>query len=197
MLRTSPSPVHLQSSPSPVLVLVTADDKDDFTAKFNSLKQRWNELESNGRLTSMEFKPELYEWFKKYKYDDMCDSMIRSVRVKAGLGECPPPFYTNLSESLNRHLKRKVDRKATSLVTFVDHMQELATQQKMQVEKAIVRKGSWRLAEQFSNLMTYGLLLSALRTKRKESRNFLQLMLLLFHCLCLTEKKTFKFMKKL
>ena len=156
------------------LGLVDADDKDDFTAKFNSLKKRWNELESNGRLTSMdtvEFKPEFYEWFKKYKYDDMCDSMIRSVRVKAGLGECPPPFYTNLSESLNRHLKRKVDRKATSLVTFVDHMQELATQQKMQVEKAIVRKGSWRLAEQFSNLeVPDDIWFTAFSTEDKEKR---------------------------
>ena len=31
-------------------------------------------------------------------------------------------------------------------------MQDLASQQKMQVEKAIIRKGSWRLTEQFSNL---------------------------------------------
>ena len=49
--------------------------------------------------------------------------MIKSVRTKAGLGESPSPFYTNLSESLNRHLKRKVDRKQSSLSTFMDHMQ--------------------------------------------------------------------------
>ena len=85
----------------------------------------------------------------------MCTSMIKSVRTKAGLGESPSPFYTNLSESLNRHLKRKVDRKQSSLSTFVDHMQALATQQRMQVEKAIIRKGSWRLAEQFSSFEVF------------------------------------------
>ena len=42
--------------------------------------------------------------------------MIKSVRVKAGFGENPPPFYTNLSESLNRQLKQKLDRKPSSTV---------------------------------------------------------------------------------
>ena len=90
----------------------------------------------------IETEPEFFGWFKKHKYDEVCDSMIRSVRAKAGLGNHPPPFYTNLSESLNRHLKRKVDHKSTNLITFVDRMQDLASQQKMQVEKAIIRKGS-------------------------------------------------------
>ena len=32
----------------------------------------------------------------------LSQSMIKSIRQKAGLGDSPPPFYTNLSESLNR-----------------------------------------------------------------------------------------------
>jgi uncharacterized lipoprotein YbaY len=95
----------------------------------------------------VEFEPEFFTWFK---CDEMSASMIKSVRVKAGLGDYP--FYTNLSESLNRHLKRKVDRKASNLIVFVDHMQDLATQQVNQVEKSIIRKGSWRLNEKFRNL---------------------------------------------
>jgi hypothetical protein len=73
----------------------------------------------------------------KYKCDEMSASMIKSVRVRAGLGDYL--FYTNLSESLNRHLKREVDRKASNLIVF-DHMQDLANQQVYQVEKSIIRK---------------------------------------------------------
>ena len=94
---------------------------------------------------------EFFDWFKANKAKEMAESMIKSARTNAGLGECPPPFYTNLSESLNRHLKRKVDRKSPRLSVFVEHMRELAAQQKSQID-AIIQKGSWRLADPFKHL---------------------------------------------
>ena len=79
-------------------------------------------------------------------------SKIKSVRQKGGLGESPLPFYINLSESLNRQLKRQVDHKKSGLIDFIDHMREFARLQESQVHKAIIRKGTWRFTEQFVDL---------------------------------------------
>ena len=50
-------------------------------------------------------------------------------------------------------------------------MQDLATQQRMQVEKAIIRKGSWRLAEQFSSFeVPDNIWYSAFSTSDREKR---------------------------
>ena len=136
------------------LGLIDADDNDNFNAKLESLQVRWNQLELSGRLSKAAevISIEFFDWFKANKAKEMAESMIKSARTNAGLGECPPPFYTNLSESLNRHLKRKVDRKSSRLSVFVEQMRELAAHQKSQVENAIIRKGSWRLADPFKHL---------------------------------------------
>ena len=59
------------------LGLVDADEEDDFKAKFNSLEDRWNELESKSRMISAdtkELQPEFFYWFKKCKCEEMCTS---------------------------------------------------------------------------------------------------------------------------
>ena len=136
------------------LGLVDAEDTEDFTVQLESLKDCWNALELSSRPSTSAGLPQhkFHEWFKKNKASDMIKTMIKPVRQKAGLGESPPPFYTNLSESLNRHLKRKVDQKQSGLMAFVEHMRELAHLQQSQAVKAIIRKGSWRFNEHFTNL---------------------------------------------
>ena len=71
-----------------VLGLVDAKDESDFDGKLSTLKHRWNEL------LSSKGQENFYTWFKKYKASEMKTSMIKSVRVMAGSGENPPPFYT-------------------------------------------------------------------------------------------------------
>ena len=80
------------------------EDVADFTAKLNSLEDRWNALELSSRSSTSTNppQPEFHQWFKMNKAEEISQSMIKSIRQKAGLGDSPPPFYTNLSESLNR-----------------------------------------------------------------------------------------------
>ena len=57
------------------------------------------------------------------------------MRVAAQPGNPPEKFYTNASEPKNV-LKLKVDRKPQSLPVFVDHVQELASAQEKNIERA-------------------------------------------------------------
>ena len=56
--------------------------------------------------------PEFYDWFCKYKAEDMSNTMLKSVRIAAGLTSSDGStkrFYTNASESFNQMLKDKVN----------------------------------------------------------------------------------------
>ncbi len=89
---------------------------------------------------------EFHHWFKTNKPKEMRESMIKSVWQKAGLGESPPPFCKYLSESLNRQLKWQVES------VLIERMRDLAHLQDSQLYKAIIRKRSWCLDEQFADL---------------------------------------------
>ena len=73
------------------------------------------------------------------------ETMITPVRQRAGLGTPPDPFYTNLSESINRELKRVVDRRPCDLSLFIEKMYSLVQQQNDRITQAVVRNGEWRL----------------------------------------------------
>ena len=61
-----------------------------------------------------------HAWFVAYQSNVMMKTMITPVRQRAGLGTPPDPFYTNQSESINRELKRVVDRRPCKLSLFIE-----------------------------------------------------------------------------
>ena len=78
--------------------------------------------------------------------------MITPVRQRAGLGTPPDPFYTNPSESINRELKRVVDRRPCDLSLFLQRMFSLVQQQNVHITQAVVQNGEWRLRDGFKFL---------------------------------------------
>ena len=70
-------------------------------------------------------RPEFYDWFCEYKAQDMSNTMLKLVRIAAGLTSSDGStkgLYTNASESLNQMLKDVVKYKASYLHKFIDEV---------------------------------------------------------------------------
>ena len=92
------------------------------------------------------------DWFLKNKTDVIRRSMISSIREEAGLGSPPEPFFTNASECVNSIIKVKVDYKSNELPQFITKLRELSAEQEREVEKAVIRRGKYRLRSQYKKL---------------------------------------------
>ena len=93
-----------------------------------------------------------YGWFVKYKAKSIEDSMIRPVRVLAGLGDPPEPYYTNDIESINRVVKRKTKYKTCEWPDFCKLAHELVKEQDCEVEKAVIGIGEFKFRDTSKHL---------------------------------------------
>ena len=71
--------------------------------------------------------------------------MLKQLRIKAGLGHPPEPFYTNDVESQNRVIKQQMNYKAQELPEFISSMNEVIISQKKEIEKAALTWGNIHL----------------------------------------------------
>lgn len=110
--------------------LLDATSAEDFEARFESCKAIWEEQESPYVPSS---EPRFYEYFRRYKAQQVCHSMRRDLREATGLGSPPAIFTTNASESINATMKRKVDYKESEWPTFNNAVKQLAQQQREEV----------------------------------------------------------------
>jgi len=79
-----------------------------------------------------------YEWFVAV----IATCMLPEVCKKAGLGEHPDPFYTNMCESINKTLKSRTDYKEHELHPFVDKMYAFVESQENVIRKMVIRSVS-------------------------------------------------------
>ena len=77
--------------------LVDAESECDFDKKLAEFKDTWN--------------PQFFEYFLRSKAAVLKESMIKPVRVKAGLGNPPRQYHNNAPECINNVIKAKVHRK--------------------------------------------------------------------------------------
>ena len=75
--------------------------------------------------------------------------MLKSVRIKAGLGDPPQPFYTNEVERLNNVIKHQTKYTSQELPQFINSMREMVVCQRKEVERAVIGIGEYRLSERF------------------------------------------------
>ena len=136
------------------LGLVDAKSEDDFRDKLAALKSKWDTTEDKFRRVEKgaHTLPSFHAWFVTYQSNVMMETMITPVRQRAGLGTPPDPFYTNPSESINRELKRVVDRRPCDLSVFIEKIFSLIQQQNDRITQAVVRNGEWRLRNGFKFL---------------------------------------------
>ena len=78
--------------------------------------------------------------------------MLKSLRVAAGLGNPPQPYYTNDLECHNNVIKQQTNYCAQELPQFIDSMKRMIENQKKEVERAIVCMGEYKISSEFSEL---------------------------------------------
>ena len=114
---------------------------------FLKLEGRWNELERPYNSP-----PFFYTWFLKHCRDTITKNMLPDIRIKAGLG-CPPmPYYTNEVESKNKILEDEVEHKSSELPDFINKMRGLLKEQRHEVECALINTGKYRLKDEYRYL---------------------------------------------
>ena len=90
--------------------LIDAESEERFDEELAKLKSVWDKHEAE--FSSC--KPRLHSWLCRYHAQDIRNSMIIPVRVKAGLGHPPQHFTTNSNKSMYKvikqalHLKKKI-----------------------------------------------------------------------------------------
>ena len=134
--------------------LVDATSEKDFREKLCALKERWDTFEQVNRSVPVgkEFQPEFHDWFIREKADVIVNCMLPDARTKAGLGENPDHFYTNMCESMNKTLKCHTDYKEQELHVFIEKMQTFTQVQDNLLRKAVIRSGSWRFRPEYNHL---------------------------------------------
>ena len=132
--------------------LVDCYDITAFNTALESMKERWNNLESAAFSDRKFHRPAFYNWFVKWKAEDFRHCTLCSLREDIGLGSPPKVFFTNDSESVNAMLKECLGYKKHQWATFNSKIKEMVKQQQMEVEKAIIGYGQYHLRPQYSSL---------------------------------------------
>ena len=135
--------------------LVDVDDAHE--ASISSLKEIWN-----NRELPFNNPPRFYDWFIANCKDAVKTTMLKSLRVAAGLGNPPQPYYTNDVECHNNVIKQQTNYRAQELPQFIDSMKRMIENQKKEVERAIVGMGEYKISSEFSELQV-------------DTRNFFQM----------------------
>jgi hypothetical protein len=136
------------------LGLVDTQDEIDFLEKLEILKEKWDKLERDNKLTEQGklTKVEFHEWFVKEKADVVIQCMIKDVRRKAGMGCDPDHFFTNMCEAMNKTLKQRTQYKQNDVGPFIEKMYELVEAQEKLLRKAVIRCDRWRFRDEYAHL---------------------------------------------
>lgn len=127
--------------------IVDADNENEFEDSLLKLRSVWNAREEQYNNP-----PEFYSWCVSNCKEAVKLSMLKEVRIEAGLGQPPDPYYTNDVESLNQVIKQQVKYRAQELPQFILSMKQLVVSQKKEIEKAVVDMGEYRLTEDLQHL---------------------------------------------
>lgn len=113
--------------------LVDSVNLTDFDSRLQSCRDVWNAREQcylGPGQTSF------FDYFVQHHASTVRHTMLRDVRVAAGLGSPPSIFTTNASESLNAALKRKVNFKETEWPEFNDAVKKFVMAQRDDIIRA-------------------------------------------------------------
>lgn len=114
---------------------------------------RWENFEYLHRSVPQgeEFQAEFHTWFLTEKADIITKCMLPGIRKKAGLGENPDHFFTNMCESKNKTLKCCTDYKEHELRSFIEKIYTFVQSQE-NLRKAVIRNDHWRFCQEYQHL---------------------------------------------
>ena len=130
--------------------LIDTDSSVSFTAALQNCKEKWNNLECSCFL--QDHCPQFFDWFLRYKADDMINCMLSNVRAKAGITEVGGKYTTNNSEAVNHIIKIEVEWKESKLPVLIHHLQSIANEHQELVQKAVISKEEWKFCREYQSL---------------------------------------------
>ena len=113
--------------------------------KLDALIEKWRNMDMSSSANMERF----LQYFVGNKVPVIRNTMLRPIRLDCGLGNPPDIFTTNASESMNALLKHKVDYMRNELPVFIDKVKELAAEQQMELERAVVGRGKYQFQEKY------------------------------------------------
>ena len=128
------------------LGLVDAVSEKDFREKLCALKDRWEKFEYMHRSVPQgkEYQAEFHTWFVTEKANVVAKCMLHGVRKKAGLGDNPDHFFTNMCESMNKTLKCHTNYK--------EHLSLKKCMHLCSHRKIFFRNDHWRFRQEYQHL---------------------------------------------
>ena len=91
--------------------LIDSDNAEEFWLRMAEVGKKWKK--------QMGIRGEnIHLWIAKHKADEMVDSMLRPVRIRAGLGNPAPQFTTNRVECINHLLSDEANGRPHNLPQF-------------------------------------------------------------------------------
>ena len=124
--------------------LADASSESDFDKKLEALEDVWERVYSTA--------PQFFSYFSKYKAKVFKESMIKPIRIGAGLGDPPKQYHNNSPECINNVIKMKVRREKSSLDEFCSEMKSLVEQQQNHLIRAITCRGNIAFIRVFENM---------------------------------------------
>ena len=118
--------------------LVDSEDENEFQLRLDTLQSVWKERHGEKGL-------QFDSWFVNHKAKLVKNKMLRPVRIRAGLGNPPKPFFANRVECGNSMISSETGHTESAVDKFVGHVQGLSERQARNVRWAIVNKGPYRL----------------------------------------------------
>ena len=128
--------------------LVNADSAK-LDNEFELLKEIWDDREHSITNSSQAY---FHNCFQANSLKVVRNCMLKKIREAAGLGSPPEPFYTNDVESKNRVFKHQTSYKPQQLPSFVESMKRLYEDQKLEIEKAVIGLGEYKLCSPYQAL---------------------------------------------
>ena len=128
--------------------LLDSQEAKMFDALFLSLEEELNRRELDFRPPGSE--PQFFSWLRKH--DSMMKTALTVEALRNAGFESKKRLTTNPSESVNHVLKEAAEYEEMSLPEFIALTKAVADSQRLDVVRAIVRKGKYRLTKDFSFL---------------------------------------------
>ena len=94
----------------------------------------------------------IYDWFVKYKAEDMKTTMIASIRSNAGLGSPPGRYTTNRNESINNAIQASSNYAKSTWVDLNNKLYQLVIDQQKEVERSIFGMGEYKFKANYRHL---------------------------------------------
>jgi hypothetical protein len=107
--------------------LVDCLSEEEFDVSLQSLKEIWNDYEQPFAPAAG---PQFHSYFRRYQAEVVKYHMRKDLREAVGLGSPPNIFTTNISESVNAMIKKKVYYKEQEWPKFNEHLKQLKQEQR-------------------------------------------------------------------